>query len=37
MDQLRKHAPGDKVKIKIRRDGQEIEVDVTMKASKPRG
>ena len=37
MDQLRKHAPGDKVKIKLRRDGKELEVDVTMKASKPRG
>lgn len=37
MDQLRKHAPGDKVKIKLRRDGKEIEVDVTMKASKSRG
>lgn len=37
MDHLRKHAPGDKVKIKIRRDGKDIELDVTMKASKPRG
>ncbi len=37
MDHLRKHAPGDKVKLKVKRDGGEIEIEVTLKASKPRG
>ena len=34
MERLREHEPGDVVKLKVRRDGQEIMVDVTLKASK---
>ena len=34
MERLRDHEPGDVVKLKVVRDGKEIMVDVTMKASK---
>ena len=34
MERLREHAPGDVVKLKVKRDGQEIMVDVTLKSSK---
>ena len=34
MERLREHEPGDVVKMKVKRDGKEIEVDVTLKASK---
>ncbi len=34
MERLREHAPGDVVKLTILRDGKEIKVDVTLKASK---
>jgi S1-C subfamily serine protease len=37
MERLRDHEPGDVVKMKILRDGKEQVVDVTMKASSPRG
>ncbi|MGA1265825.1 MAG: M20/M25/M40 family metallo-hydrolase [Phycisphaerales bacterium] len=37
MERLRDHEPGDVVKMKILRDGTEQVVDVTMKASSPRG
>lgn len=36
MANLREHKPGDEVKIKLRRDGKEMEVTVKLKASKPR-
>ena len=36
MERLREQEPGDVVKMKILRDGKEIMVDVTMKASKPK-
>ena len=35
MARLRDHKPGDKVKVKLWRDGKETEVEVTLKASKP--
>jgi hypothetical protein len=37
MERLRDHEPGDVVKMRIIRDGQEMVVDVTMKASKRDG
>jgi S1-C subfamily serine protease len=34
MERLRDHEPGDVVKLKILREGKEIMIDVTLKASK---
>ena len=34
MERLREHEPGDVVKLKVLREGKEIQVDVTLKASK---
>jgi S1-C subfamily serine protease len=34
MERLRDHEPGDVVKLTILRDGKEMIVDVTLKASK---
>ncbi len=36
MSKLRAHKPGDVVKVKIWRDGKEQELEVTLRASKPR-
>ena len=37
MEQLRGKQPGDKVKIKLKRGSETREVEVTLKASRPRG
>lgn len=36
MTKLRSHKPGDIAKVKIWRDGKEMEVDVTLRAAKPK-
>lgn len=36
MARLRDHRPGDQVRIALRRDGKDLDVTVTLKASKPR-
>ncbi|MBL9150434.1 MAG: M28 family peptidase [Phycisphaerae bacterium] len=36
MSRLRDHRPGDKVRIALRRDGKDLDVTVTLKASQPR-
>ena len=36
MAKLRSHKPGDVVKVKVWRDGKEIELDVTLRAAKPK-
>ena len=36
MTKLRSHKPGDVVKVKLWRDGKDVEVDVTLRAAKPK-
>jgi putative serine protease PepD len=36
MGKLRSHKPGDVVKVKVWRDGKEVELDVTLRAAKPK-
>jgi len=36
MAKLRSHKPGDVVKVKVWRDGKEMELDVTLRAAKPK-
>ena len=36
MTKLRTHKPGDVVKVKLWRDGKDVEVDVTLRAAKPK-
>jgi S1-C subfamily serine protease len=36
MAKLRAQKPGDVVKVKVWRDGKEIELDVTLRAAKPK-
>ena len=36
MTKLRAHKPGDVVKVKVWRDGKDIEMDVTLRAAKPK-
>jgi S1-C subfamily serine protease len=36
MKHLRDHKPGDVVKVKVWRDGAELELPVTLRASKPK-
>lgn len=36
MAKLRSHKPGDIVKVKVWRDGKEMELDVTLRAAKPK-
>jgi S1-C subfamily serine protease len=36
MAKLRGHKPGDVVKVKVWRDGKELELEVTLKAAKPK-
>jgi S1-C subfamily serine protease len=36
MAKLRSHKPGDVVKVKVWRDGKELELEVTLKAAKPK-
>jgi S1-C subfamily serine protease len=36
MAKLRGHKAGDVVKVKVWREGKELELDVTLKAAKPR-
>ena len=36
MAKLRGHKPGDVVKVKVWREGKEVELDVTLRAAKPK-
>ena len=36
MAKLRGHKPGDVVKVKVWRDGMDVELDVTLRAAKPK-
>ena len=36
MGKLRGHKPGDVVKVKVWRDGKDVELDVTLRAAKPK-
>jgi S1-C subfamily serine protease len=36
MTKLRSHKPGDVVKVKLWRGGKDMEVDVTLRAAKPK-
>lgn len=36
MGKLRGHKPGDVVKVKVWRDGKDVELEVTLRAAKPK-